>query len=602
MSPYVVRVGSAAILAAVAAFARPASAQPVTYTFQGSPISLSAIPVQGAQRAIAVDDSGLRTLLNDLGATITWQRGDRYILVTTAEPAVISFALGEKSYDVGPMPRTAQIAPFMRDGRAYLPLDALLSALELAPKPDGSQVVLQPQLAALDVRGTGSAIKIVAHAGVPLSGRIVRQDEHAVVVVFDGVGSTVPAVRTFTGGPVRQIDVQTAGAASRPRTIMTLQLAPGSPRAIAGTDDQRDFTIAIGAGASIAQQVPPAPQAPVAGSPAPAAPAVTSVQVHSTGGGAQVRIALTGAAAWDWHRLRPPDNRWWIDIHGARLSFTPQAIGSNDPISAVRVRPQGDGVRVALSLANYNDVSVAADAGGITVSVSRALAALDVPRSGSNTGGVAAAYATPAPSPGWRFTALPSPSRFVARNPRLIVIDPGHGGSDAGSLRGDAVEKTFTLDMARRLRAILVARGWQVMMTRDSDRDVYAPNDSADDELQARDNVANSNGARVFVSIHVNAFMNAGPHGATTFYYKTIDLPLAQAVDRRIAQELTIKDDGIVRNMLYVVHHATMPAILVETAFISNPDDLQLLESPSWRQAMAKAIADGITDYIGNSS
>lgn len=137
------------------------------------------------------------------------------------------------------------------------------------------------------------------------------------------------------------------------------------------------------------------------------------------------------------------------------------------------------------------------------------------------------------------------------------------------------------------------------MMTRETDRDVYAPNDSASDELQARDDVANHNGARLFVSIHANAFMNAGPHGATVYYYKGNDLALAQAVDKRIGSELAEKNNGTVKDKLYVVHHANMPATLIETAFLTNPDDRVLMTDPHWQQQMAQAIADGIQDYAG---
>jgi N-acetylmuramoyl-L-alanine amidase len=119
--------------------------------------------------------------------------------------------------------------------------------------------------------------------------------------------------------------------------------------------------------------------------------------------------------------------------------------------------------------------------------------------------------------------------------------------------------------------------------------------------LQARDDVANANGARVFVSVHLNAYINAGPHGATVYYYKPGDLALAQAVDKRIASEVNVKNDGIVKDKLYVIHHANMPATLIEAAFDSNPDDRALLQDPQWQQQMAKAIADGIEDYAGTA-
>jgi len=156
-----------------------------------------------------------------------------------------------------------------------------------------------------------------------------------------------------------------------------------------------------------------------------------------------------------------------------------------------------------------------------------------------------------------------------------------------------------TLQISKRLQQILISRGWQVVMTRTDDRDVYAPNDSAKDELQARDDVANTRGARVFVSIHLNAYINSGPHGATVYYYKPSDLALAQAVDKRIGASVNVKNDGIVKDKLYVVHHANMPATLIEAAFDSNPDDRALLADPQWQQQMAQAIADGIQDFAG---
>ncbi|HTA55456.1 MAG TPA: N-acetylmuramoyl-L-alanine amidase, partial [Candidatus Acidoferrales bacterium] len=176
------------------------------------------------------------------------------------------------------------------------------------------------------------------------------------------------------------------------------------------------------------------------------------------------------------------------------------------------------------------------------------------------------------------------------------VIDPGHGGSDRGTVHGGVSEADLTLDMAKRLRDLLVARGWQVKLTHDTDVDVYAPDDSAHQELQARVDVANRAGARLFVSIHVNAFINSGPYGTTTYISKPDDVPLAQVVERQLASDGT-KDDGIVKSHLYVTLHTKMPAVLVETAFLSNPSDYALLTSAAWRQKVVQEIADGIAQY-----
>jgi N-acetylmuramoyl-L-alanine amidase len=135
-------------------------------------------------------------------------------------------------------------------------------------------------------------------------------------------------------------------------------------------------------------------------------------------------------------------------------------------------------------------------------------------------------------------------------------------------------------------------------MTRETDVDVYQPNDSARDELQARDNIANHAGARLFVSIHCNAYINAGPNGTTVYYSKPSDVALAGALDRALDEaDLGTKDDGTIKSRFWVTLHADMPAALIETAFETNPSDAEKLESPRWRQQLAQAIADGIDQY-----
>lgn len=618
MSRYGVRIGSvlALLIACALGMQAPApAAERAAFAFDGRTVVFTQIIPQSGGRAISIDDPGLRSMLDRIGATVTWEQGERYILITTAEPVVISFALGDRRYDVGPVTQQAAFAPFMLDGHAYVPLAELLHGLDFAIKPDGGQNVLQPQIASIDIESSGRGAKLIAHAGMPLDARVVSEQNGKLTVAFDGVGTQLERTRTLAAGPVRRMDLRTSGPAAHPTTFVTLYLAPGTTHSAPATDDQRDFTIGFN-GVAAAQPVaakqntpPPAPEpgaAEASGSPSPQmTPAgqvqVTDVTPESQNGTSTIRIAVAGAASYEWHRLRPPDNRMWIDVHAARLAIPPLDETAAGPVTAIRVHQQSpDTVRVALSLAAFDTVAVTPDATGLTVVVNASPADETVARAGAGmTGAQAVAAAQPSPSPGWKFTPQAAPSNYAAPNPRLIAIDPGHGGSDSGALRGDAIEKDLTLDISRRLRAVLVSRGWQVVMTRESDKDVFAPDDSARDELQARDDIANSAGARLLVSIHVNSFMNSGPHGATAYYYKDSDVALAQAVDKRIAAEVPVKNIGIVKDKLYVVHHANMPATLIETAFVSNPDDRRLLQDPAWRQKMAVAIADGIADYAG---
>lgn len=152
--------------------------------------------------------------------------------------------------------------------------------------------------------------------------------------------------------------------------------------------------------------------------------------------------------------------------------------------------------------------------------------------------------------------------------------------------------------MATRLRNVLIARGWQVRMTRTTDTDVSGPYAEAHAELQARDDVANDAGARLFISIHANIFApDPNVSGTTSFYSKPEDVPLAHDVEEAITGAVGTRNDGIVKSHLYVTLHALMPAVLVETAFLSNPGDFAHLNSPAWRQRIAEAMADGIETY-----
>ena len=103
----------------------------------------------------------------------------------------------------------------------------------------------------------------------------------------------------------------------------------------------------------------------------------------------------------------------------------------------------------------------------------------------------------------------------------VVAIDPGHGGSDTGAVGPTGVtEASVTLAVSKDLQSILENSGARVTMTRNKDVDVYGPNASDRQELQARVNVGEyTPGAELFVSIHCNAFSNPASHGMETYYY-----------------------------------------------------------------------------------
>ncbi len=644
---YIARIFSALALALCAALtlapAPAVSAAPssIAVLFQNRRLVFTHVSSSGGTTAIGVQDPALATLLRVTGAVMTWHPGERYVLITTAEPQVISFSVGERAYEIGPLEAQAQMAPYTYGDEVYLPLDDLLHALSLALRPDGSTVVLQPQLSSLDVQSNGGGVSLVAHAGLPLHPRVVEDDAQKVVYEFDGLGSTLAAQRAVNAGGVRSIAVTQIGNALAPKILVTIALVAGAQHGAVRSNDDRDFAVSFRGGSGAPAPAAPATIArgaslptPLSGptfasstaeplttapadvvSAAPASPAlaqVTAVSAQTTDEGMTVTVQVQGSATYAWHRLRDPDNRFWLDIQNARLQVPPTNQTEPDPAISLRVH-QNDPttVRVAISLAGPKTVAIFPATTGLVIAVSKDDAIGDVTREGQGSIGdvVASADAQPGMTPmpldstgmstgaapgAWKF----GPRTYVPTNPKLIVIDPGHGGSDPGAQHDGVTEAQVNLDMALRLRDILIARGWQVQMTRTTDVDVFAPNDSPHDELQARVDVGNNAGARLFVSIHANSFINAGPSGTTTYFSKPIDAPLAQCLQSALISALGTKDDGIVKSHLYVTLHTFMPAALVETAFLSNPADFARLTSPEFRQKVAQAIADGIAQYV----
>ena len=185
---------------------------------------------------------------------------------------------------------------------------------------------------------------------------------------------------------------------------------------------------------------------------------------------------------------------------------------------------------------------------------------------------------------------------------KVITIDPGHGGSDPGAIGPNGtMEKDITLAISKKLKAALEAKGAKVNMTRTTAVDVYGPNASGPDELQARVDVGTANKSDIFVSVHINSFSNPNVGGISTYYYdKTqYDTRLASRIQAKIADESGFAGDrGIQPGNLYVLRRSLMPAILLELGFISNPKEEALLKKDNVQQQFADEVAAGIESYF----
>lgn len=188
---------------------------------------------------------------------------------------------------------------------------------------------------------------------------------------------------------------------------------------------------------------------------------------------------------------------------------------------------------------------------------------------------------------------------------KVIVLDPGHGGSDSGAIGFNKTqEKTITLAIGQKLKTLLEKAGAKVVMTRQTDVDVYGPNASATNELQARSKVGNDNKADLFISLHIDAFSKPTAGGITTYYYKKTgyDAMLAQNIQEQLDTISNFSDRGTKMAGFYVLKHTDMPAVLIEMGFISNPDEEKMLNTPQIQQQFGQSIVKGLETFFAQAA
>src|SRR5881398_1196800 len=175
-----------------------------------------------------------------------------------------------------------------------------------------------------------------------------------------------------------------------------------------------------------------------------------------------------------------------------------------------------------------------------------------------------------------------------SRPSTAVVIDAGHGGFDRGGIPGQRVpEKKMTLDVAQRLKAVLTAYGYRVVMTRDSD--VFVP-------LGTRVAIANSYRDAIFVCIHFNAARRGSANGIETYFYSSQSLPLASAIHYYVAGGAPTPNRGVRRRGFYVLRKTTIPAVLVECGFLTNATEANFAQSSAYQQKLAEEIGRGIRE------
>ena len=198
----------------------------------------------------------------------------------------------------------------------------------------------------------------------------------------------------------------------------------------------------------------------------------------------------------------------------------------------------------------------------------------------------------PVPQPATPRQLAPDELPTLPNGRFTVVIDPGHGGRDPGAVGiGGLQEKVVVNDIAPQVAAILREQGANVVMTRDSDYEL---------DLAPRVQIAERANATVFVSIHANAISLSRPevNGLETFYASDAGQRFANTVHATVLNTMGMRDRRVRSARFYVIRQTSMPAILVETGFVTGAEDSPNLANPEWRSRMARAIAHGILLHL----
>ncbi|MBD7983738.1 N-acetylmuramoyl-L-alanine amidase [Sporosarcina sp. Sa2YVA2] len=192
-----------------------------------------------------------------------------------------------------------------------------------------------------------------------------------------------------------------------------------------------------------------------------------------------------------------------------------------------------------------------------------------------------------------------------------IVIDPGHGGLDGGASVGDIVERDITLSIAHELKKKLEKKGAVIVMTREKEGDAiaeHAPSEKFSTtrqrkmaDLKLRESIAIQEEPDMFLSVHVNAIPEERWRGSQVFYHaeghEGGEL-LAKSIQSSFAANLQNTDrEAMAIKGVYLLKKVPMPSVLIETGFISNPEERKLLTDPAYHAKVADAIIEGIVEF-----
>lgn len=181
---------------------------------------------------------------------------------------------------------------------------------------------------------------------------------------------------------------------------------------------------------------------------------------------------------------------------------------------------------------------------------------------------------------------------------KIIAVDAGHGGTDPGAVGYSGVlEKDVNLQLSEKLQAKLAEAGATVIMTREDDSRY---SEVKREDLDARAKIVNDAKAEIFLTVQCNALKEPKWHGAQVFYYpgSVLGEQLASSVQQGLIDELRNSDrKAIPHENVYILRALSIPAIVVEAGFLSNPEEEKLLADDTYQDRVVYGIYRGIVEY-----
>ena len=198
------------------------------------------------------------------------------------------------------------------------------------------------------------------------------------------------------------------------------------------------------------------------------------------------------------------------------------------------------------------------------------------------------------------FCSIINISSVDSAKPKIVYIDPGHGGFDGGAIAEGIIEKDITLSISLMLRDYLVNSGFVVYLTREDDVSLETDiKHKKRTDIQKRVELINSSDCDIFISIHLNSFPIKSLSGAQTFYMGDRNKRLASIVQNNFTRILgnTSRIEKEI-NDIYLLEHVNKKGVLAEVGFLSNENEKKLLLDQEYQGKISYSLYISILEYF----